>query len=89
MSLSGPARVLILVDQPLLVETIKLTLNHAAFITSDAATASEGSDSRRDVATASRRHRHGHRRRGGSSTAWRKRARRVVSERRCSLLLAG
>jgi two-component system, OmpR family, alkaline phosphatase synthesis response regulator PhoP len=41
VSLSGPARVLILVDQPLLGETIKLTLNHAAFITSDAATASE------------------------------------------------
>ena len=35
MPLSGPARVLILVDQPLLAEMIKLTLNHGVYVTRD------------------------------------------------------
>lgn len=41
MPLSGPARVLILVDQPLLAEMIKLTLNHGMYITRETTTASE------------------------------------------------
>jgi DNA-binding response OmpR family regulator len=33
MPLSGPARVLILVDQPLIAEVIELTLNHGVYVT--------------------------------------------------------
>ena len=33
ISLSGPPRVLVLVDQPLIAETITLTLNHGAYVT--------------------------------------------------------
>ena len=41
MPLSGPARVLVLVDQPLLAEVIKLTLNHGVFVTREARDLSE------------------------------------------------
>jgi DNA-binding response OmpR family regulator len=34
--LSGPARVLVMVEQPLLAEVIKLTLNHGVFVTREA-----------------------------------------------------
>ena len=36
ISLSGPSRVLVLVDQPLVAETITLTLNHGAYVTREA-----------------------------------------------------
>jgi DNA-binding response OmpR family regulator len=36
MSLSGPARVLVMVDQPLIVDVIKLTLNHGIYVTREA-----------------------------------------------------
>src|ERR1044072_2433964 len=36
MSLSGPARVLVMVDQPLIVDVIKLTLNHGVYVTREA-----------------------------------------------------
>jgi two-component system, OmpR family, alkaline phosphatase synthesis response regulator PhoP len=39
--LNGPARVLILVDQPLLAEMIKLTLNHGVYVTRAITMASE------------------------------------------------
>jgi len=39
--LSGPGRVLILVDQPLLAEMIKLTLNHGVYVVRDTTTASK------------------------------------------------
>jgi two-component system, OmpR family, alkaline phosphatase synthesis response regulator PhoP len=41
VQLSGPARVLILVDQPLLPEMIKLTLNHGGYVTRAMTTTSE------------------------------------------------
>ena len=36
MPLSGPARVLVMVEQPLIVEVIKLTLNHGVYVTREA-----------------------------------------------------
>jgi DNA-binding response OmpR family regulator len=36
MSLSGPARVLVMVDQPLIIDVIKLTLNHGVYVTREA-----------------------------------------------------
>jgi DNA-binding response OmpR family regulator len=36
VALSGPARVLVMVEQPLIVEVIKLTLNHGVFVTREA-----------------------------------------------------
>ncbi|HZO27577.1 MAG TPA: hypothetical protein VFH48_16495 [Chloroflexota bacterium] len=36
MSLSGPARVLMMVDQPLIIDVIKLTLNHGIYVTREA-----------------------------------------------------
>jgi DNA-binding response OmpR family regulator len=36
VSLSSPARVLVLVDQPLIAEVIELTLNHGVFVTREA-----------------------------------------------------
>jgi DNA-binding response OmpR family regulator len=36
MPLSGPARVLVLVDQPLIAEVIALTLNHGVYVTREA-----------------------------------------------------
>ena len=41
MALSSRARVLILVDQPLIAEMIKLTLNHGVYVTRTATTSSE------------------------------------------------
>jgi DNA-binding response OmpR family regulator len=41
MSLSGSARVLVMVEQPLLVEVIKLTLNHGVYVTREAQGVSE------------------------------------------------
>jgi DNA-binding response OmpR family regulator len=36
MSLSGPARVLVMVEQPLIADVIKLTLNHGIYVTREA-----------------------------------------------------
>src|SRR6187399_3035061 len=36
VSMDNPTRVLVMVDQPLLVEVIKLTLNHGAYVTREA-----------------------------------------------------
>jgi CheY-like chemotaxis protein len=36
MTLIGPARVLVMVDQPLIAEVIKLTLNHGVYLTREA-----------------------------------------------------
>lgn len=44
MPLSRPARVLILVDQPLLAEVIKLTLNHGVFLTRETRDLPEATD---------------------------------------------
>jgi len=41
MALSGSARVLVMVDQPLIVEVIKLTLNHGVYVTREAQDVSE------------------------------------------------
>src|SRR3954462_10328811 len=36
MPADGPARVLVMVEQPLIVEVIKLTLNHGVYVTREA-----------------------------------------------------
>ena len=36
MPLSGPARVLVLMEQPLIAEVIELTLNHGVYVTREA-----------------------------------------------------
>ena len=41
MSISGPARVLVLMDQPLIAEVIKLTLNHGVYVTREATDVAE------------------------------------------------
>jgi DNA-binding response OmpR family regulator len=41
MPASGPARVLVMVDQPLIAEVIKLTLNHGIYVTREARDAPE------------------------------------------------
>src|SRR6188768_2004344 len=41
VSASSTARVLVMVEQPLIVEVIKLTLNHGVYVTREAADVSE------------------------------------------------
>ena len=63
MSVSGAARVLVMVEQPLIVEVIKLTLNHGVYVTREAQDVPEADGGARRLAAAPGRHRHGHRRR--------------------------
>ncbi len=45
---SGPARVLVMVEQPLIVDVIKLTLNHGVYVTREARNAAEATAMRGD-----------------------------------------
>ena len=63
MPAGGPARVLVMVEQPLIVEVIKLTLNHGVYVTREAQDVAEATAALGEWQPAPGRHRHGHRRR--------------------------
>jgi DNA-binding response OmpR family regulator len=44
MSLSGPARILVMVEQPLMADVIKLTLNHGIYVTREAQDVAEATE---------------------------------------------